>query len=289
MNETRLRANTEPSCKAHAGIAYDRVKLNMRIIRIGGYTYRILTLRPATKVAFSTNFFHQTWHIVSSQGGARLLARLFWGLSYARVPGTVIMIHGEHILPTPFEAERSDPVLLAPDGLTRLNEDDLRILRGRLARLEPPTGTVRLHTFGLDRALREAQDAPRQAEHEGEWLQRKANRRVWRQERMRRLGGFICYSAPSAVMRLQALRINSLRVQTGKGVCEMDYQYIAEASSRDSWVDGEVQIFVDYKQRVRAAVEARMELVANPKQPVISETIQEAISRRRDQIMVRRK
>ena len=289
MSETSLCDNPEPTCTARAKSAHDRVKLNLRIVKIGGYTYRILTLRPATRVAFSTNFFHQTWHIVSSQSGARLLARLLWGLSYARVPGTLIMIHGPHIVPTPFEAERSDPVLLVPDGLTRLNESDLRILKGRLARLDPPTGTVRMHTFGLDRALRQAQDATGQVDAEVEWLQRKANRGVWRQERMRRLGGFICYSAPPAVMRLQALRINSLHVRMGTSVFGMDYHYIARASTRDSWPDGEVQIFVDYKQRVRAAVEARRELVVNPKQPVISEAIQEAVSRRRDKIMARRR
>ena len=52
--------------------------------------------------------------------------------------------------------------------------------------------------------------------------------------------------------------------------------------------NGEVQIFADYMDRVAAAVEARNELLTNPNQAVISETVQEVISRRRDQIKARR-
>jgi hypothetical protein len=61
-----------------------RLKMHLRLLRLGGDTYRVVTLRPSTRVGFSTNFYHQTWHIVSSQRGSRLLARLLWGLSFQR-------------------------------------------------------------------------------------------------------------------------------------------------------------------------------------------------------------
>jgi hypothetical protein len=56
--------------------AASRMKMHLRLLTINGHTYRIVTLRPGTEIVFSTNFFHGTWHIVTSQRGARLLARL---------------------------------------------------------------------------------------------------------------------------------------------------------------------------------------------------------------------
>jgi hypothetical protein len=106
---------------------------------------------------------------------------------------------------------------------------------------------------------------------------------------MERLGGLICYSAPPAILRQQALTIHRLKVRKGGDWTAMDYQFLALESSRDTWFgDGEVQIFADYMDRVGAAIEARRELLSNPKQATISEEVQEAISRRRDRIKSQR-
>ena len=261
-----------------------RLKMHLRLRTIGNCTYRLITLRPDTNVAFSTNFFHPTWHIITSALGARLLARLLWGLSYERHPGTLILVHGAHLLPTPFEAERSDPILLAPAGLTRLNAADFRMLKSHLNRLGPPTKTIRWQSFGLDTALlTQASDRP-EVGNAGDKLRWKSNRQLWKQERMERIGGFIVYSAPPPILRLQALRVHVLRVRKGAPTTAMDYHFLAEGSSRDSWYDGEVQIFADYMDRVAAAVQARAELLANPNEPILSDEIQEIVSRRRDQI-----
>jgi hypothetical protein len=269
-----------------------RPKMHLRFFRIGSSTYRVVTLRPATPVAFSTNFFHQTWHLVTSQRGAHLLGRLLWGLSYQRHPGTLLVIHGDNLLPTPFEAERSDPFLLSVAGLTRLNAPDLRILKSRLNHLGPPAKTIRWHSFGLDlawRARQEDHDDPSSLATESELLRRKGNESLWHQERMERLGGFICYSAPPPILRQQALIVYGLRVWRNR-TRNMDYHFLARESSRDSWcADGEVQIFADYMERVAAAKEARQELLSNPRQPILSETIQEDISRRRDEIKANRR
>jgi hypothetical protein len=281
-----------PPCKDRPS-AEGRLKVHLRLMRLGGATYRVITLRPGTPAAFSTNYFHNTWHIVTDRHGARLLARLLWGLAYQRQPGTLVLVHGAHLRPTPFEAERSDPFILAPAGLTRLDASALRRLKAVLPRLGPPTHTARWLTFGLDEALAawrdEREDCP--IEREREALRYRENRQLWSQERMERRGGFICYSAPPPVLRYQALavHVHALRVKAGDYATEMDYHYLAErAGGVCWWPDGEVQIFADYRDRVAAATQARAELLVPPNQPVLSETLQEVISRRRDQIKQRR-
>jgi hypothetical protein len=153
-----------------------RLKMHLRLLHLAGADYRVVTLRPSSRIGFSTNFYHQTWHIVTNQCGARLLARLLWGLSYQRQPQTVLLVHGDHLLPTPFEPERSEPFLVAPSGVTSLNVSSLRALKGRLKCLGQPTRTIRWHTFGLDAALRAWQSEERQCA-EG-WLRWQQNRLI---------------------------------------------------------------------------------------------------------------
>src|SRR5262249_19364242 len=156
-------------------------------------------------------------------------------------------------LPTPFEAERSDPFLLAPAGLTPLDPAALRALKGQLGCLRPPTKTIRWQTFGLDAALRAMRESPSPSRAEASRLRWRATRHLWAQERMQRLGGFICYSAPGPVLRCQALRIHGLRVGGRGATADMDYHYLADGAGAAAWCDGEVQIFADYHDRVAAA------------------------------------
>ena len=55
-----------------------RLKLHLHLCDLGGETFHVVTLRPDTDVCFSTNYFHETWHILSDVQGARALARLMW-------------------------------------------------------------------------------------------------------------------------------------------------------------------------------------------------------------------
>ena len=104
----------------------------------------------------------------------------------------------------------------------------------------------------------------------------------------------LVYSRPNGIalmliLRQQGLMIHGLRVRQGNWMTEMAYHFLA-SSSKDSWhPDGEVQIFADYMERVGAAKQARQMFVENPNQAVISETMQENISRERDRIKSRRK
>jgi hypothetical protein len=114
----------------------------------------VITLRPGTDSRFSTNYFHETWHILSDFHGSRLLGRLLWGLAFQRNPGTVVLIDRPHLDPTPFEPEPASPILLVPEWLTPLRAGTVRALRGMLPLTAPPAGTVRWQTPGLDRRSR---------------------------------------------------------------------------------------------------------------------------------------
>jgi hypothetical protein len=286
----RMGTLTKPLRTERQAPSLGRLKMHLRVRRFASRTYRLVTLRPGARVGFSTNFFHQTWHILSDQRGAQLLARLLWGLSYQCRPGTLILVHGQHLLPTPFEADRADPFLLVPAHLTSIDPEALRALKARLGSLGPPDETIRWQTFGLDAALAGKGDGSNPVGAERRSLSHPESRHLWRQERMGRCGGLIYYTAPPPVLRQQALGIHNLRVEKGKRSYEMDYFYLAESAGRGSWAaDGEVQIFADFHESVSAAVEARRETLAGSRQPMVSPSVQWEIIKRRDSIKRRKK
>jgi hypothetical protein len=250
------------------------LKLHLRIIDVGRTTYRVASLRPANRIRFSTNFFHDTWHILSSPGGAFLLGRLLWGLAFQRERGTVVLIDDPHLAPTPFDGDPADPILLVPDGLSGANLDDLRRLRHLLPRHRTPTRTIRWHTFGMA-----SPDAARDR-----WLRPEEEHLVER-EQMSRRAGFLCYTAPPEILRLQALGLQRLRTTRGE-----NYFELAAADRGDSWrVDGEVQIFSSFARDVIAATAARRELLGDPALPIPSDTTRDAIHARRNAILDRRR
>jgi hypothetical protein len=70
----------------------DRMKLHRHLVRLDGRHYTVITPRPGTGPRFSTNRYHETWHVLSGLRGSQLLAHLLWGLAYQRVPGTLVVI-----------------------------------------------------------------------------------------------------------------------------------------------------------------------------------------------------
>jgi hypothetical protein len=209
------------------------VKLHRRVVRLDGRPYTVVTLRPGTDVRFSTNHFHDTWHLLSDWRGARLLGRLLWGLAYQRVPGTLVLIDGPFLNPNPFDAEPADPIALVPAHLTALTTAAARALRRRW--YGPPDGTVRWHTHGLDAAAVAARPAPR-----------------GRLERVDRIGGLVVFTAIPRAMADFAMLVYRLGACSSFG---MDYVETA------GWT-GEVQVFADYRHRVSAARVARREVLA---------------------------
>lgn len=249
------------------------LKLHLRLATIAGRTYRLITLRPDTQAAFSTNNYHATWHIVSDPAGARLLARLLWGLAYQRQPDTLIVLHGAHLKPTPFDGDPSEPILLAASHLTRLDAKTARVLKARLPHLGNPMQTVRWQTFGLDALLSEQDRFYPLAESRAlDWAE---NRWQWQHEQMHHLGGCLCYMAPPALLRYQAFQVYRVGAEAKPG--RDNSHYLAENSRVSVYGDGEVQIFTDYRERRTLAMAARREVLAEAGRPQHPDDLHRAI------------
>jgi hypothetical protein len=218
------------------------MKLHRHAVTIGGRSYTVITLRPGAYARFSNNYYHNTWHILSDLHGARVLGRLLWGLSYQRVPGTLVLIDLPNIDPSPFSAARADPIALVPSHLTSLPERVARALRARLP-LTQPEGTVRWYTPGLDLAFAAGTVRERSWEdHDND-------------HRIARTGGLLAFAATPRVLRQWAVAVYRLGNRTTWHY-NTDY---AEIGSASCWYEGEVQVFTDYRHRVNAASAARRE------------------------------
>jgi hypothetical protein len=227
----------------------DRLKLHRRRLRLDGRQFTVLTLRPGTTARFSTNLYHETWHILSDWHGARLLGRLLWGLAYQRVPGTLVLIDRPFLDTNPFDAERADPIALVPAHLTSLTGRAGRELRRRLPLSGPGEGNVRWHTHGLDMAI-----AARQTARErpvGPCRSRLIMPCGFR-ERMDRIGGLVTFTATPPALKEHAPDVYALGRYHYRG---MDFAELA-------WPNGEVQVFRDYRRRVSTAGIARREVLA---------------------------
>ena len=263
----------------------DGMKLHLRTVRIRGVSHRLITLRPGTVASFGTNYYHETWHILSDQRGARLLARLMWGLSFQQRPNTSVLIHGEHIRPTPFGGERSDPILILLDNSAGTDQKSLSALYRRLRSLGPSERTVRWKTFGLDAELskrtRDAGGLSREP-YTLDPLWFESNKALWESEAMFRRGGFVCYQAPPEVMRNQAIVV----ARMDPANYGMDYHFLAETNR---WPSGEVQIFSDYRQRCSAAIQARQSVLSEKNDFADEQGLYEAIASKRDRLLRQRR
>ncbi|HVK72694.1 MAG TPA: hypothetical protein VM734_05215 [Kofleriaceae bacterium] len=254
---------------AHAAANARGLKVHLRLVPSGAMTYRVVTLRPVTRVRFSTNYFHDTWHILTGRAGAMVLGRLLWGLAFQRQPGTLVLIDAPHLVSTPFEADRADPILLVPAGLTSVEASTLRELRRRL-RTPGPGTTIRWQTFGLPAALEGDRDGRRWSHAE--------QRTELDREQMSRRGGFVCYTAPASLLRAHAVGIYAM-----SDCVDMTYYPLAERRRRRWSPDGEVQVFHDFDRDVAAAAIARREVVGADR-PLVDDEERWAVWRRKDAV-----
>jgi hypothetical protein len=226
------------------------MKLHRRVLRLDGREHTVITLRPGSRARYSTNHHHATWHVLTDQHGAAVLARLLWGLSFQRRPGTLVLIDRPSLDPNPFDATPADPIVLVNAPLTALTGRIARRLRRPVG---PSEGTLRWHTPGLDRAVAASRARSQAiARREHQW-----NQDTWQpdiraeQGRVDRIGGVLCLTAPPRQLRAWAVRTAQLGYWWYEGT---DY-----AALEGRGPNGEVQIFRDYRQRVSVARVARRE------------------------------
>lgn len=234
-------------------------KLHLRVETLGRRTYRIASLRPGGGATYSTNYYHETWHVLSNPPGAATFARLLWGLSFQKQPGTLVCIHGQHLRPTPFDADPSDPIVLVPTALTPVVADDLRALRERLRRPSREGTRINWASFGLDRALEERAEA-----YDTTWRTRR-----WEWQRdgalldVRRSGGCVVMAGPACALREAALGVHRMatRGTVYSGQNAVDLGAWGKRGLRSS--PGEVQMFDRYRPMLSEAAEARRRVLAD--------------------------
>ncbi|MYW03451.1 hypothetical protein [Streptomyces sp. SID3343] len=224
------------------------MKLHRTVAYLDGREYTLITLRPSTTERFAVNLFHDEWHVLSGQAGARLFARLLWGLAYQRRQNTLLVVDRRFLDPTPFEADASVPLVLVPTDHTPFGGPAARELRRLLPRLKSPDGTVRWHTHGLDTALADA-DAwwrsnpwPPWDRYAFEHHKRRANHVL--------LDGLVVLPGSARELTRDAMAIAALAVSQST---PMDYTYLPHY---------EFQVFHDFRRRVSAARTARPEIEA---------------------------
>ncbi|TDQ05272.1 hypothetical protein [Labedaea rhizosphaerae] len=229
-----------------------RVKLHRRVLRLDGVDHTVLTLRPGTQARFATNYEHETWHVLTDSHGGRLLGRLLWGLAYQRVPNTLVLIDRPFLDPNPFDAEPSDPVVLAPGPLTPLTAQAARQLRRMLPLRGNPDGTVRLQTPGLDKEIAAVRRWREHVSPTARWHYRDPVEPFG--TRCARLGGVVLFSAPPVILREWAREVYELA----------DWYHGGQSASEGMWPGGEVQLWGQYHRMVSAARTARRDLLTGP-------------------------
>ncbi len=235
----------------------DALKLHLRVVDVGDYLYRVLTLRPQMGVRYSTNFFHETWHILTDEAGAKVLGRVFWGLSYQKAEGTLVVIDAPHLVTTPFDGDPADRIVIAPLG-TSTETKRLRALRAALARKPKSDGTVRFQTWGL----------PREADRS--WVESRHDYKLiedlYDDERMDRRAGMVCYTAPPEILRAHGAAI--YRIPPDRWGA---YHYLDWGRALQHHANGEVQVFTNFADRVSAAKVVRREVLGDGAKSLIAD------------------
>ncbi|MGW4244341.1 TfoX/Sxy family DNA transformation protein [Nocardia sp. NPDC004722] len=233
---------------ATAKSVIDGLKLHRHVVRSPAGAHTVITLRPGTQVRFSTNRFHDTWHVLSDDHGAQLLARLLWGLSYQARPGTVVLIDSRFLTPTPFDADPAAPIVLVPGWCTPFDDRVARHLKSRRP-LPNPDGTIRWRTFGLDRTLE-----PNALD---DW---------WDRHRHQEDKGTVTHRAgllvltPGSPDESRGWALHAARLDTANRF-GTDHVYLGPW---DRGFDGEIQVFNRFRPMVNVAVQARAQVLSRP-------------------------
>lgn len=224
----------------------DRLKVHRRSLRLAGRDYTILSPRPSEKARFATNYFHDTWHVISDRAGAHLLARLCWAMSFQRRERTIVLVDSDLLVPNPFDADPPSAIVIVNNDLGPFDHETAKDLHARLPVRTASEGTVVLQTRGLDVALedttafgqRDEQRPWRDEHHERRWIDGSR--------------GVYVLAAPAPVLRLWGVGLSDLGAWTYRGT---SWSYL-DFPSRT----GEIQVLDDLEGRVDAAVAIRNRL-----------------------------
>jgi hypothetical protein len=101
---------------------------------------------------------------------------------------------------------------------------------------------------------------------------------------MSRRAGFVCYTAPPAILQSHALVIDSMSAVAGLS----SYHPLAESNPQVGWrYDGELQLIPDFDDDVSAAIVARREVLGDAPRLLGSAEDRQAIYCRKDETFAR--
>jgi hypothetical protein len=224
----------------------EKIIVHRRNLRLDRENWTALSLRPSEPARYANNHFHETWHLLADIAGAHMLGRICWAVSFQRVERTVFVIEQSHLVPNPFDADPSSPVLIVNSDLGTPTHKARLALKRHLPLKGPSEGRVVLSSAGLDRL--ESHDVLVNEQHlSGERYVSERQRR-W----INRVDGILVLAAPAPVLR----EWGAILIRLGDSLhYGMDYMQLDWPGN-----DGEVQVFNDFQQRVSRAVAARERL-----------------------------
>ncbi len=224
------------------GWSFVEVKVHRRIVRLDGADYTVLSLRPSDSYRFATNYFHETWHVLSDIAGGRLFGHLCWAMAFQRQARTLLVIEPPNLIANPFDADPSNSIVIANSDIGAPSRQALDELRRKLPFRTKSEGTSQLNSFGLDRYA----ERPRTFFDEQD-----ATGAQWRKNTVRidRINGLIVLAAPADNLKVWGVEL------AGIGTSLYGGQDYASLNHRDN--TGEVQIFEDFRGMARRAALAR--------------------------------
>lgn len=224
----------------------ERLKVHRRTLALDHLDYTVLSSRPDSAQRFASNLFHDTWHVITSDDGGRLLGRILWAMAFQRRPRTIFVVDVPFIEPNPFDADPSSPIVVVNNDLGALGRDAVGALREKLPLRRPSEGTVTLQTRGLDRALDDIKGF------------RQRERHAWPNEHQQRRwidgdNGVVVLAGPPPVLREWAVDVSSLGQSWYEG---QSSEYLDYSGKRS----GEVQIVESFSEKVQSAIRERRRL-----------------------------
>jgi hypothetical protein len=169
-------------------------------------------------------------------------------MAYQRGSPTIFVIDQAFLVPNPFDADPSDPIVVINSDLAAPSREGFGALRSRLPLTSIRSeGTVRLQTRGLDLAL-DDRDGYEASVRDSAVRWNPHQQRSW----IDQVKGMVALAAPPPVLRDWALALSELGSWMGRGSDEAQIDWPRN--------DGEVQVLEDFDGCLARAVATRERL-----------------------------